>query len=322
MEKVKNILGKGNSAGEVYMVQDKGTGRDYALKTVLLIHFNKDEIRAWVHLADKGKAPELYSFHLEDNRVYIKMEILEGKTLKDIFVSEGFGQLMADKEKSEQKKCFSLLLLHGLLENFELLREGKFTHGDGHSGNIVVLPTLDVQLIDFGSAKGIRQGDGIDHTNKLKADVVNIIRQFCAAYSGVDFNEYCDALKALQEKNFQDIQKSMTNIPESDRNWLFRVMLLVFDTVRDNHQEGFADTSKAASEVQAMLPPRKDLEDMKKKIAVLLFPEKYKNPHHDPEFVLEAEVNDEGNTLLDDPDLADLSTLVDLKKDFGDLSLF
>ena len=57
----------------------------------------------------------------------------EGKTLKDIFVSEGFGQLMADKEKSEQKKCFSLLLLHGLLENFELLREGKFTHGDGHS---------------------------------------------------------------------------------------------------------------------------------------------------------------------------------------------
>ena len=35
MEKVKNILGKGNSAGEVYMVQDKGTGRDYALKTVI-----------------------------------------------------------------------------------------------------------------------------------------------------------------------------------------------------------------------------------------------------------------------------------------------
>ena len=45
----------------------------------------------------------------------------------------------------------------------------------------------------------------------------------------------------------------MTNIPESDRKWLFSVMLLVFDTVRDKRQEGFADTSKAASEVQAML---------------------------------------------------------------------
>ena len=32
---VKKVLGKGNSAGEVYMVEDAATGKDYALKPVI-----------------------------------------------------------------------------------------------------------------------------------------------------------------------------------------------------------------------------------------------------------------------------------------------
>ncbi|RUS83543.1 hypothetical protein EGW08_008722 [Elysia chlorotica] len=323
MVKIKAVLGKGNSAGEVVSVQDVSTGKDFAMKTILIIHFNKDEIRAWVHLADLDKAPKLYSFHMEDNKVIVKMEIVKGKQLSDIMVSEGFIKLMQDEEKSEERRYFSLLLLHGMLENFDLLKKGKFTHGDVHGGNVMVLHTLDVQSIDFGSAKSIRNNDGIDHAQRLKADLVNIVHQFFASYTGVHFQNRGAIQEALEKKDFQEVRRDMAKIPAADRNWLFSVMLMVFETVRCSRQEGFADTGAVAAAVAGMLPPRAELEDIKRKLAVLLFPEKYTNRFHGSEFVTEQEVIlPEGATILDDPDLADLATLVDLEKDFGDLSFF
>ncbi|GFR93380.1 mitogen-activated protein kinase kinase kinase 14 [Elysia marginata] len=203
---IKRVLGEGNSAGKVFVVQDASTGKDCAVKTVLISHFSKDEIRSWVHLGDTGKAPELYSFKLHGNQVVMRAEIVEGKTLKEVFASEGFQKLLTDEGKSDQKKCFALLLLRGLLDNFNLLKKGNFTHGDLHGGNVMVSPTLEMKLIDFGSAKGMRPDDGINHAHRLKADIVSILRHFCHAYTGYDFNQQSDAQKVLTLQTYREVE--------------------------------------------------------------------------------------------------------------------
>lgn len=319
---VKRILGEGNSAGKVYVVQDTGTQKEYGLKTVSVCHFNKDEIRAWVHLADVQRAPQLYSFKLEDDKVFMTMEILEGETLGKVFDSPGFQQLLCDPHKSEDKKCFSLMLLHGLLENFDLLQKGGYTHGDEHSKNIMISPELKVNLIDFGSAKGICPDDGIDHAARLKADIVNILRQFCHACTGFDFNKQSEANNALGLKTYREFREKMPSIPEDDRKWLFGVISFVMDKVRDPRQEKYADVAEAVGEIEARLPPKQEFEEIRRRLAALLFPERYKSVHHDPNFLHESEMECEegGNPILDDPELADVATLVDLRA-FEDISL-
>ena len=78
-----------------------------------------------------------------------------GKTLKDVFETQGFGELVYNPEKSEEKRCLSLILLHGLLENFELLQQGKFTHGDGHGKLccLLTLPLITTLLCSQGHCK-------------------------------------------------------------------------------------------------------------------------------------------------------------------------
>ncbi|GFR93376.1 hypothetical protein ElyMa_002641600 [Elysia marginata] len=116
----------------------------------------------------------------------------------------------------------------------------------------------------------------------------------------------------------------MPNIPEGDRRWLFDVIVFVMNTVRNESQDNYGDVTDAASEVEANLPIKRDLEKLKASLAALLFPERYKSPHHDPEFVQESEMyaEDGADPILDDPQLADLATLVDLKKDFGENLFF
>ena len=51
--------------------------------------FREDEIRCWADMSDSGYAPSLYLFKIEDNKVFIHMEILhkgKGFPQKNIFV--------------------------------------------------------------------------------------------------------------------------------------------------------------------------------------------------------------------------------------------
>ncbi|GFO48570.1 protein kinase [Plakobranchus ocellatus] len=198
MVNVKKVLGSGNSAGDVVVVEDSGTGKDYAKKVIMLSQFNKDEILAWIHLSEAGKAPELYHFELKDNMVITSMEIMAGKTLQEIIDSGKLTDpLLA--------RSFSLLVLRDLLTAFDCLKQGGFTHGDMHGGNVMVLPSMDIKLFDFGLARSMLLAN-MDHTQRLKADIVGILRMFCAAYtSGIDFEDYAAAQKALQSNKFREV---------------------------------------------------------------------------------------------------------------------
>ncbi|GFO48572.1 hypothetical protein PoB_007507700 [Plakobranchus ocellatus] len=115
----------------------------------------------------------------------------------------------------------------------------------------------------------------------------------------------------------------MQHVPEHIRQELFGILASVFDSVRSARQEKYADTQNMAQEVEAMLPRGEELDELKRRLAVILFPDRYRSPFHGPEFTMESDNNDEcdGNPLLDDPNLADLATLVDLKS-FGNMALF
>ncbi|XP_059151528.1 uncharacterized protein LOC131937854 isoform X2 [Physella acuta] len=76
-------LGKGANA-EVFLVKDRQTGQDVALKTIMLARFQGDEIRAWIHLGEEGIAPELYHFEMVNNKVVMTMEpITAGNVMVD-----------------------------------------------------------------------------------------------------------------------------------------------------------------------------------------------------------------------------------------------
>ena len=68
-----------------------------------------------------------------------------------------------------------------------------------------VSPSLEISLIDFGSAKSFERPN-MDHSHRLKADIVNLLRQFCRAFTDVDFARYDQAQKALEKNDFREVR--------------------------------------------------------------------------------------------------------------------
>ncbi|BFZ19990.1 hypothetical protein BsWGS_23029 [Bradybaena similaris] len=269
--KVGRVLGKGNSSGEVIVVKDRVTEKEVAYKTILVSHFNGDEIRAWVRLGDEGKAPKLYHFRLVDGNVEVSMEPLSGLTVEEVTTTDWWIRLYEQGHGIIEK--LSLCVLDDLLGIYDRLK--PYSHSDLHAGNVILENSMAVKLIDFGKATNLLKLEPLERGMTLRNDLVGIIRIFCALYSGVDFNDLWDAKKQLSTNDLSQLSECMEHIPEASRKALFKIMSMLYDTVRDSNpnQEGFGDTSDVAKHIKPLLP--EDVEMFKKKVAVILFPEKY-----------------------------------------------
>ncbi|OPL21244.1 hypothetical protein AM593_06732, partial [Mytilus galloprovincialis] len=128
--KTKDVLGKGNSAGDIIVIKDKTTHTESAHKTMMISYFREEEIRAWVDLNETGIPPALYCFKLEGNKIHIFMEKIDrGITLRDI-IDTHMGNIRA--ENPNLARPFSLYVFHGLLSAVHTMHQKGWTHRDLH----------------------------------------------------------------------------------------------------------------------------------------------------------------------------------------------
>lgn len=147
---VRDIIGKGGM-GRIYKVYDKALGEEVAMKTLLPKHI-KDKVileRFFneARIARGLSHPNIVRVHDiggTDSMVYISMEYLEGKSLR---------QLLDDLRPGQ---C---LPINGILRIFDALCAAldyahHFTiHRDIKPENVMILPDGSVRLMDFGISK-------------------------------------------------------------------------------------------------------------------------------------------------------------------------
>lgn len=191
--KTKQVLGSGNSAGDIIVVKDKKTGHEHAQKTMMISVFREDEIRCWADMSVSGYAPSLYLFRIENNKVSIHMEILQkATTLRSII--DDYMSSISEKDKSLIKP-FSLYVLKGALDAVSTLHQKGWGHHDLHAGNLMLQrdtdSSLKVKILDFGLAKKFQGPLGLDFEG-FRKDIGEIVRLFSALYTGEEFDNVRD----------------------------------------------------------------------------------------------------------------------------------
>ncbi|KAK6979714.1 hypothetical protein BgiMline_020701 [Biomphalaria glabrata] len=252
------ILGIGINS-PIIIVKDQITGEINAQKTIMLARFDGDQIMAWYHLQEKDLAPELYAFKMVEDRVVMNMEIMKVKTLQHVL----------DKItlNSDQAIGLSICVLDGLLSAYECLRQKGYSHSDMHAGNVMITPKLNIKVFDFDAAKKFLQ-----NSQKLKEDILEIIRMFCALYSGDNLTSRDIANQILEERSLEAFSSKLrSQLTQAQRQELFKILMMLFDSVAFPEQENYGDTADVSNYVKKNMPG----DEMKKQIAVLLFPEDF-----------------------------------------------
>ena len=144
-----DIVGKiGQGAmGEVYRAHDSVLGRDVAIKTMAGAS-DKDDERRSRFLREAQSAARLnhpniitiHDFGEEQGRMYIAMELLEGKDLKEV---------MAEPLSLEDK----LALMDQICDGLAFAHAHEVIHRDLKPANIHILPSGQVKIMDFGLAR-------------------------------------------------------------------------------------------------------------------------------------------------------------------------
>ncbi|KAK6979713.1 protein kinase [Biomphalaria glabrata] len=282
-------LGSGITS-KIILVKDSQLGEMSAQKTIMLAQFHGDQIRAWVHLDNANLAPKLYSFEQEKGQVIMKMEVMEGQTLQSILD----GELL---QNSTDAVSLSICVLDGLLAAYERLREGNFTHGDIHSGNVMLEPQIKIKLFDFDMARKLLQ-EPTSNIIRIKNDLLEIIRIFCALYSGYDLDSRYKAENILKAKNVKELNEMLrSDLSETQRQELFKILTMLIDCVSDPRQEGYGDTY----EVSKYLREKYKIDNLKKQLAVILF-DKFQVKNEE---ISGMECEIESSNVWNDPDLDD-----------------
>jgi tRNA A-37 threonylcarbamoyl transferase component Bud32 len=150
-------IGRG-AMGRVYLAQDSLLERDVALKELKVPDYLNEEEKAEVRerfrmeakAAAKLSHPHILTVHdiiLDEDRQYIVMEYLEGKTMREVLAERRLspGEVMS----IAPMVCDALGYAH---------RQG-IIHRDVKPDNIFVLQNGNIKLADFGIAKMIRMSD-------------------------------------------------------------------------------------------------------------------------------------------------------------------
>ncbi|KAH9499689.1 hypothetical protein Btru_074440 [Bulinus truncatus] len=282
----KKVIGSGITS-KITVVRDRKLGTDSAQKTIMLAQFRGDQIRAWVHLGNQSMAPQLYSFKLEGPKVVMNMELIEGKTLQEILDS----QLLNIPDNAVS---LSFCVLEGLLSAYETLKAENFVHGDLHAGNVMIEPQIKIKLFDFDMARNFLQDSPVD---RIKNDLLEIMRIFCVMYSGYDLENRYKAERILKAKSLHELCPMLrADLTEAQRRELFKVLTMLIDCVFDPRQENYGDTTKVAKYIRENFSNDK----IKKQLAVILFPERFQQKD-ESDYGMEYEMDT--LTVWDDPDL-------------------
>lgn len=144
---VQRTLGRG-SYGKVYLVRDRSNKQMYALKEIDLQSLGpryapkmQNEVNLTRLAGEDGIGPKVYDAYLCQDRLYIRMEYLEGEPL------EAWTETRILSEEDRKNLLGAVKRLHKL----------GIAHQDLHSGNILVQEGLDGKLvfriIDYGFAE-------------------------------------------------------------------------------------------------------------------------------------------------------------------------
>lgn len=262
-EKTKEVLGRGNSAGDIVVIKDKVTGAEHAQKTIMISVFRSEEIRAWVDLSMEGLSPELYMFRLEGNKVVVHMEKLDNAvTLSDV-INNHIDTLR--QTNAALLKPFSMSVFYNLLEVVHTMHEKGWTHRDLHSGNVMIQKKSDcevkVKVLDFGNAGRIDSKGGL---SGIKSDVCNALRTFSALYLGEEFQSQLDL-----ERNWkQRVIERMQGLSEEEKGEIFclfesALKVLTADDIV-NLKQTVEDIAELGSVTEVM-----------KEVVPILFPEEF-----------------------------------------------
>jgi len=143
---VKREIGRG-AMGSVYLAFDAVLERDVAIKTISSTireqHLKERFIRE-ARAAGKlchNNIVTIYDFGVDDERLYIAMEYLEGKDLY---------QLIAERTPMDIKD--KLKIVHQICLGLEYAHRNDVFHRDIKPANVRLLPNGSVKIVDFGLA--------------------------------------------------------------------------------------------------------------------------------------------------------------------------
>ncbi|KAK7091440.1 hypothetical protein V1264_009120 [Littorina saxatilis] len=299
-ERLQEVLGKGNCAGDIVVVKDNKTGTEHAVKTVMISEFSPDEVRAWVNLGESESFPSLYLFRLIDNKIVLHMEKIEhGVTLDDII-----NQHMANlwQKAPDLIRPFSLCMFHGLLSAVKEMHDKNWSHCDLHGGNVMMTKdTMTLKMLDFGMAKPLRQGFNFNHDG-LKNDILNAIRLFCGLYIGQDFENNFVLEREIKSGTLKKTLLETSGLKESEKDELLQLIAMTYHVTQDPKQAGYGDTTPVLEHIEHTVYPDK-MKDVLRKAAAILFPDYYYGAR-DIDLQARAEVTD-GRGDREDEDKVD-----------------
>ena len=142
-----NHLGSG-AMGVVWRAQDPVLGRTVAIKTISASlgsdNENKERFLREARAAAQLNHPNIitvFDFGQADNELYMAMELLEGKDLKELITA---GQLTFDQK---------LDIMEQVSDGLAYAHGREVIHRDLKPGNIHVQPNGQVKILDFGLAR-------------------------------------------------------------------------------------------------------------------------------------------------------------------------
>jgi serine/threonine protein kinase len=141
-------LGQG-AMGEVWRAHDPILGRDVAIKTISAAGGTDETLRKRFHREAQSAAhlnhPNIitvFDFGEEQGRIYMAMELLEGRDLKELITNRILSDLH-DKLDIMEQICEGLAYAHSK----------DVVHRDLKPGNIHVQPGGQLKIMDFGLAR-------------------------------------------------------------------------------------------------------------------------------------------------------------------------
>lgn len=149
---IGQLIGKGGM-GSVYLAEDICNHMVYAIKEEIISPSNEQLLRQEASILLKLNHPLLpkaYQVLEQDGRFYIVMEYVRGETLESLLDRTG---IIPEKtaRKWFQQVCSVLVYLHGL--------DVPVVYRDLKPANIMVQPSGDIKIIDFGIAQEYRKDE-------------------------------------------------------------------------------------------------------------------------------------------------------------------
>jgi WD40 repeat protein len=158
--------------GVVYCARDESLGRDVAVKVLhdtylmnsLVCQRFLDEARITAQLQHPGIPPVFEVGRLGDERPYLAMKLIKGRTLEDL--------LKERKELASDRGSF-LAVFEQICQAVAYAHSKHILHRDLKPANVMVGAFGEVQVMDWGLAKHLGPGGGAGHEPTARTETTS-----------------------------------------------------------------------------------------------------------------------------------------------------